>query len=92
MTSKESRNDSSRVISFSEESLREWFAQYDEDGSGINHSGFEKLCEQLGIEPHQVPILMTELDGDQDGKVGVATDCNAPCFAHSQRPPLGTTL
>ena len=70
MSRTESRgNESSRVISFSEESLHEWFAQYDEDGTGIDHSGFQKLCEHLGIESHLVPDIMVELDGDQDGKV-----------------------
>ena len=73
-------NESSRVISFSEESLREWFAQYDEDGTGIDHSGFQKLCEHLGIEPHLVPKIMVELDGDQDGKVERTAYCGACVF------------
>ena len=61
---------SPRVTSFSEDSLREWFCQYDEDGTGLmDEAALGQLCEQLGLDPHSAPDIMKELDTNKDGKV-----------------------
>ena len=60
-----------RVTSFSEDSLREWFAQYDRDGTGLmDEAALAQLCEQLGVDPRSAPDIMRELDTNRDGKVG----------------------
>ena len=61
----------SRVTSFTEESLREVFDQYDEQSTGfIDEPALTKLCAQLGLDEGDVPQIMIELDSDLDGKVG----------------------
>lgn len=60
-----------RVTSFSEDSLREWFSQYDQDGTGLmDETALGHLCEQLGLDPCSAPDIMKELDTNRDGKVG----------------------
>lgn len=60
-----------RVTSFSEDSLREWFGQYNQDGTGLmDEAALGQLCAQLGLDPHSAPDIMQELDTDRDGKVG----------------------
>lgn len=60
-----------RVTSFSEDSLREWFGQYDGDGTGLmDEAALAQLCEQLGVDPRSAPDIMRELDTNRDGKVG----------------------
>ena len=59
------------MTSFSEDSLREWFGQYNQDGTGLmDEAALGQLCAQLGLDPRSAPDIMQELDTDRDGKVG----------------------
>lgn len=77
-----------RVTSFSEDSLREWFSQYDQDGTGLmDETALGQLCEQLGLDACSAPDIMKELDTNRDGKVGPSCSWRA-----GRKAPLRSSL